>query len=128
MSPAENDVPRFESFPPEVRNKIYRYLLSAETCVVYRKCDYTPYDEYDVPSEHKTYAFDTAILLSNQLIGKEAQRVLYNDNLLVLFDINPIDYYCLRHDILWDPAFNHARAGTSIPPCPISIQHRCHDV
>lgn len=31
ISTPEEEVPRFESFPPEVRNKIYRYLLSTES-------------------------------------------------------------------------------------------------
>lgn len=118
MSSPEKEAPRFKSFPHEVRDKIYRYLLSAAS----HKCERTrELVTHWGPISQSTYVFDTAILRTNRNVSQEAYNVLYNDNPLVLLDFGTDNNSYLKTFILGNVAFIHVMEGSQLPPCPIRI-------
>lgn len=113
---------RLDTMPPELLDKIYGYLFDLEDAKVTRvnlKCPWSLRDQL-------TYVLSTAILRVNRVIGQGAQRVLYNNNLLVLFRLMDT-----RGDI--ETAFRDRSQRfpiifvpdqCSLPPCPVIVHHR----
>lgn len=119
---AEKPPNRFDSIPPELLDKIYSYLFDLEDAKVTNvkpKCPWPPRDQL-------TYVLSTGLLRVNRVIGQGAQRVLYNENLLM--GIRLMD---TRGDI--ETAFraksqhlpiNFVPDKRSLPPCPVIVYHR----
>ena len=113
---------RLDLMPPELLNKIYGYLFDledAKVTIVNLKNPWYARNEL-------TYVLSTALLRVNRVIGQGAQRVLYNDNLLVFFHLMDT-----RGDI--ETAFRNKSQHfpisfvpdqRSLPPCPIIVRHR----
>lgn len=82
----EKPVSRFEQLPGELRNQIYRYLLSSEYAKIVKK-DTTGYSEQRiVETEHlgtKSYKFSTAIFRVNRNISCKSQAFFYDTNRFV---------------------------------------------
>ncbi|CAD6563812.1 MAG: hypothetical protein ASARMPREDX12_000072 [Alectoria sarmentosa] len=115
--------PRFESFPPEIRNMVYRNLFPpAESCKVSRR---RQFDSYRDPQHRPTYVFHTAILRSNRLIGQEAKSMLYGSNLLVLINWQLRDLGLLMlKNVLQNVAFNHIPNNAPLPSCVAQVNHQ----
>ena len=114
----EKEAPRFESFPPEIRNKIYRYLFPpAEECKVLRRFKSSP---------PWTYVFHVAILRTNRLISQEASSMLYGDNILVFINWsiqNKIDFLVVNRS-LQHVAVKFVPNATLPPPNVVHINHQ----
>lgn len=82
----EKPVSRFEQLPGELRNQIYKYLLSSEYAKIVKK-DTTGYSEKRiVETKHlgtKFYKFNTAIFRVNRNVGRESQAFFYDTNRFV---------------------------------------------
>lgn len=115
--------PRFESFPPEIRNMVYKNLFPpAESCKVSRRRQFGSYRD---PQHRPTYVFHTAILRSNRLIGQEAKSMLYGSNLLVLINWQLRDLGLLMlKNVLQNVALNHIPNSATLPPCVVQINHQ----
>ncbi len=116
---------RFDSIPPELLDKIYGYLFDLEDAKVTKVDLKYPWS----PRDQLTYVLSTALLRVNRVIGQGAQRVLYNENLLVLFRLMDT-----RGDI--ETAFRKKSQRfpisfvpdeRSLPPCPVIVHHRRHN-
>lgn len=83
---AENPLSRFEQLPGEIRNQIYRYLLSSEYAKIVKK-DTTGYSEQQViETKHlgiKSYKLSTTIFRVNRNISRESQAFFYDTNRFV---------------------------------------------
>ena len=102
----------FLSLPREIRDMIYRYLLSTE----YTK-RFSKYPRYD-------YCFHPSILRASRQIEREASHILYNENSLVRvrmcalnFWVSPLDpkedqLACIRNRISVLAAFGKAHKFT----------------
>ncbi|CAF9904576.1 hypothetical protein IMSHALPRED_000111 [Imshaugia aleurites] len=118
MAAPAKDAPRFESFPPEIRNMIYKHLFPP-ACKELRLDQYLP---YWVPQDQYVYVFHTAILRSNHLIGQEAKSVLYGSVVLINWDAHVLGQ--LRNTVSrQNVAFNHIARGTPLPPLFVQIKH-----
>ena len=113
----------FDSMPQELLDKIYGYVFDLEDAKVTR-VNLIPWSS----SDRLTYVLSTALLRVNRRIGRGAQRVLYNKNLLVLFRLMDT-----RGDIraAFRDRSHHFPIGfvpdeCSLPPCPIIVHHRCY--
>ncbi len=127
MATSKKETPRFESFPPEIRNMIYKNLLSAKLCKKLVLRQFAPHYLY---LQHQyTYIFHTAILRSNRLIGHEAKSMLYGGNILVLINWNvPSTGHVKLTKMPRNIAFNQVPKGAPPPPCMVSINHHVqHD-
>lgn len=124
MAAPKKQALRFESFPPEVRNMIYKHLFPpAESCIAVKIRRFLPHWH---PHFQYTYIFHTAILRSNRLIGQEATSVLYGSNILVLitFDIPNCSAGNLILKIMSHVAFNQIPEGAPLPPGVVQIDHQ----
>ena len=124
MATTEKETPRFESFPPEIRNMVYENLLSAKLCKEIKLHRFVP---RWIPQHQYTYIFHTAILRSNRLIGQEAKFMLYRSNTLVLINWNIDDrdgWGLILNKIPGNVAFNHIPNGTQLPPYIVQINHQ----
>ena len=119
--------PHFESFPPEIRNMVYKNLFPpAESCKVSRRRQFGFYND---PQHRPTYVFHTAILRSNRLIGQEAKSMLYGSNLLVLINWQLRDLGLLMlKNMLQNVAFNHIPNSAPLPPCVVQVNHQVRHV
>jgi hypothetical protein len=115
MPAPEKEVPRFEAFPPEVRNEIYRYLLSTQACKVIRSRHY---------SSGCSYHFHTAILRTSSIISQEAHGVLYKDNLLILLQFGKVNVGYHPRAFHSGVAFRYTSKVAQLPVSPIRIQQR----
>lgn len=130
---------RLESMPPEILHKIYGHLFGVDSTTF--DLDKTKFVKKVqlkrswAPRNQLTYVFPTALLRVNRKIGRGAQRVLYNDNILVLMrlmnvsdNFEPSIFYILRKF----PSCRYIPIGfvpnkRFLPPCPVVVQHRCHE-
>ncbi|KAI9810529.1 MAG: peptidyl-prolyl cis-trans isomerase cpr6 [Pycnora praestabilis] len=95
----------FLDLPAEIRNKIYRYLLTMEgegTIIAKKGKDCEPFQPgkfstnrgglpYELLSENYwdlEYPINTAILCVNRKIYREASNILYDDNLWIIVTVN----------------------------------------
>ena len=126
MATSKKETPRFESFPPEIRNMIYKNLLSAQFCKRFVLRQFAP---HVYPQHQYTYIFHTAILRTNRLIGNEAKSMLYGGNILVLINWNvPSTGHVKLTKMPRNIAFNQIPNGAALPPCMVSINHQVkHD-
>ena len=122
MAMSRRGTPRFESFPPEIRNMIYKELLSAESCKELRLLPFVP--RWD-PYHQYVYKFHTAILRTNRLIYQEAKFVLYGSNVLLLINTDICDRsYLMLSGIPQSVAFNQISNCTPLPPYLVRINHQ----
>ena len=79
----EKPVSRFEQLPGELRNQIYRYLLSSEYAKIVKKgtTEQTTWETKNLGI--KSYKFSTAIFRVNRDISCESQAFFYNTNRFV---------------------------------------------
>lgn len=126
MATSKKETPRFESFPPEIRNMIYKNLLSAKLC---KKLILRQFAPHVYPQHQYTYIFHTAILRSNRLISHEAKSILYGGNILVLINWNvPSTGHVKLTKMPRNIAFNQIPKGAPPPSCVVSINHHVqHD-
>lgn len=103
---------RFEAFPPEVRNEMYRYLLSTKACKVIRSRHY---------STVYSYQFHTDILRTSNIISQEAHGVLYKDNLLILLEFGNVSFGYNNVALNSGVDFNYTPRGVQLPAFPIRI-------
>lgn len=79
----EKPVSRFEQLPGELRNQIYRYLLSSEYAKIVKK-DTTQQTTWETRNLGiKSYRFSTAIFRVNRDISCESQAFFYDTNRFV---------------------------------------------
>ncbi|KAM0804721.1 hypothetical protein BDR22DRAFT_545815 [Usnea florida] len=125
MGSPKRETLRFESFPLEIRNVVYRHLFPP-LCKGSRPRMNWPFAWYQPLKYegHDAYSYDTAILRSNHLIGQEAKSVLYGNNMFVLFSLTNL--HCAHRMILRmlkDIAWNPIRKGAPVPSCVVQIDH-----
>ena len=97
----EKPLSRFERAPGEIRNQIYKYLLSSEyaTIVKKKKSDHTQEQLNEIEylgTESfqfgmKSYKYSTAIFCTNKTIGRESRFFFYHENRFVKLVTNSID-------------------------------------
>ena len=130
---------RLDTFPAEILQRIYDYLFGVENTRIdletQKFVKKVHVKRSWAPRNQLTYVFPTALLRVNRKISQGAQRVLYNDNLLVFIrlmnmsdDFEPAILYIMRKF----PSCRYIPIGfvpdkRSLPPCPVIIQHRCHE-
>lgn len=136
----EKALTRLDSMPVELLHKIYGYLFEVDnTRFDFEKTKFVKKVHLKrswAPRNQLKYVFPVALLLVNRRINQGAQRVLYNDNLLVLIrlmrvsdDFEPAILYITRKF----PGCRYIPIGfvpdkRSLPPCPVVIQHHYHEV
>ena len=135
----EKALSRLDSMPVELLHKIYGYLFEVDnTRFDFEKTKFVKVDlkRSWAPRNQPTYVFPVALLRVNKKFNQGAQRVLYNDNLLVLIRLmNVSDDFepAILHITRKFPSCRYIPIGfvpdkRSLPPCPVVIHHRRHEV
>jgi len=86
-----NSVSLLERMPGEIRNQIYRYLLSVEYATIVKRDTTGYFEERIVETSHlgnQSYKFSTSILRLNKNIAHESQDFFYHRNRFVRISTN----------------------------------------
>ena len=120
----ENENPRFESLPPEIRNMIYEFLLPPARS---RKKCRKSFDEPCCQFACVMHTANHAILSANRNIRREASAVFYRSVLLVSIDWDWGPFLNLQASIRTrDIAYKTVKKDAVLPPCVVHVQQKHH--